>query len=116
MVRKFLYAAALAASSAAGVVSPAAAQTYGSVTLSVGPRYGSYGSYGSYDSGYGYGYRGDPYYRDRAVDWRARERWERRVRWERERKWREHSWRERQWNDDRGRNGDHDRDWHRREY
>lgn len=113
MVRKFLYAAALAASSAAGVVWPAAAQTYGSVTLSVGPRYGSYGSH---DSGYGYGYRGDPYYRGRAVDWRARERWRRRVRWEREREWREHSWRERQWNGDRGRYGDHDRDWHRREY
>ncbi len=106
----FLCAAALAASSAVGVVSPAAAQTYGSVTLSVGPRYGSY------DSGYGYGYRGDPYYRGRAVNWRARERWRRRVRWEREREWRDHSWRERQWNGDRGRYGDHDRDWHRREY
>jgi len=43
MVHKFLYATALAASSAVGVVSPAAAQTYGSVTLSVVPRYGRYG-------------------------------------------------------------------------
>jgi hypothetical protein len=104
MVRKFLYAAALAASSVIGFAAPAAAQGYGSVTLSAGPRYGAY------DDGY-YGYRDDRrYYRDRVHDWRARERWERRLRWEREREWRERARREYRWHNDR------DRDWGYRRY
>jgi hypothetical protein len=98
MVRKFLFAAALAASSVVGAVSPAAAQSYGSITLSVGPRHGYYDA--SYDR---------RYYRDRAYDWRARERWERRLRWEREREWRERALRERRWHDQHYR----DRDWRR---
>jgi hypothetical protein len=104
MVRKFLFAAALAASSVIGFASPAAAQSYGSVTLSVGSPY--------YGNGDGYGYRDDRRYaRDRAYDWRARERWERRLRWEREREWRERAWRERRWHNERYR--DRDRDWRR---
>ncbi len=104
MVCKFLYAAALAASSVAGFAAPAVAQSYGSVTLSVGPRYGAY------NNGH-YGYRDDRhYYRDRADDWRARERWERRIRWEREREWRERARREYRWHNNR------DRAWRYRDY
>jgi hypothetical protein len=104
MVHKFLFAAALAASSVMGLTSPAAAQRYGSVTLSVGsPHYGN-----------GYGYRDDRrYVRDRAYDWRARERWERRLRWEREREWRERAWREHRWHNDDHRHWDRDGDWRR---
>ena len=106
MVRKFLFAAALAASSVVGFGSPASAQSYGSVTLSVGSPSGYYGN--------GYGYRDDRrYYNDRAYDWRARERWERRLRWEREREWRERAARERRWHNDRDGYRDRDRDWRR---
>jgi len=104
MVRKFLYAAALAASSVVGFAAPALAQGYGSVTLSVGPRFGAY------NNGY-YGYRDDRRYdRGRGHDWRARERWERRIRWEREREWRERARREYRWHNDRH------RDWRYRDY
>jgi hypothetical protein len=111
MVRKFLYAAALAASTVVGLAAPAAAQSYGGVTLSIGSRHGAY------DNGYGYGYRDDRrYYNDRAYDWRARERWERRARWERERAWRERAWRERRWHQGRDRDWDRGRNWDRRGY
>jgi hypothetical protein len=111
MVRKFLYAAALAASTVVGLATPAAAQSYGSVTLSVGPRYGAY------NNGYNYGYRDDRrYHNDRAYDWRARERWERRLRWEREREWRERARREYRWHQGRDRDWDRGRDWNRRGY
>ncbi len=102
MVRKFLYAAALAASSVVGLAAPAAAQSYGSVTVSVGPRYSAY------DRGY-YGYGDDRRYY-RGSDWRARERWERRIRWQREREWRERARREHRWHNDR------DHDWRYRDY
>ena len=115
MVRKFLYAAALAAATVVGLGAPASAQSYGGITFSVGPRYGAY------DRGYGYG--GDErYYHDRNSDWRARERWERRLRWEREREWRERARREYRWHDGRDRDRDHDwdrdrdHDWNRRGY
>jgi len=105
MVRKFLYAAALVASSVVGLSTPASAQSFGSVTLSFGgPRYGVY------DAGY-YGYRAHPRYL-RNGDWRARDRWERRLRWQRERAWRQRAWRERRWHDDRFRG----RDWRYRGY
>ncbi len=101
MVRKFLFAVTLAASSVVGAVSPAAAQSRGSITLSIGSQPGYH------HSDYGYGYRDDRrYYRDRHADWRARERWERRLRWERERAWRESSWRERRWHEGRYRDRD----------
>ena len=104
MLRKFLCAAALAAASVVGLSAPAAAQGYGGMRVSVDPRYGAY------DNGYS-GYRTDRrYHRDRAYDWRARERWERRLRWERERDWRERARRDYRWHNDR------DRDWGYRRY
>lgn len=106
MVRKFLYAAAFAASLVAGAVTPAAAQSRGSVTLSIGSP-----GYGYYDNRYDNRFYG---YRDRHDDWRARERWERRLRWERERAWRARAWRERRFYRDR--DWHHDRDWRRYGY
>jgi hypothetical protein len=109
MIRKLFFAAALAATSLGiGASAPAAAQSYGAVTLSFGDGY-----YGRDRRHYGYRPHYRPYYRDRYYDWRARDRWERRHWRERERA-RRHYWRYQRDRDSRYRDDD---DWrYRRGY
>lgn len=89
MMRKLVISAAFAVASVVGLTSPASAQSYGGITLSIGS--GGYGGYGYDDDYYDqrgyYGYdsrrasRYD-YYDNSRYDWRARQRYEQLRRWQ----------------------------------
>ena len=89
MLRNLMIAAALSTAPFVGLASPAAAQTYGGITLSFGS--GGYGGYDydgdAYDQegyyGYGSPWGGGSYsYVDPDYAWRAHERQEQAERWQ----------------------------------